>query len=195
MPAGPAPTWELLASIETVAMCMPGAKITEQVDATHFKGTVTVKLGPATLTFRGDLEVRELDAANRTLVLAARGTDTTGSSAATLDLRAVVRASADGASTLTGTCDAAINGRAATFAGRMMDTVAEQILGQFAANFAARLLARVPPGPAAPPGASRNPGASANPEPAPAAAPLNAAALLWAVVRSWLRGLFTKRAA
>ncbi len=158
MPAGPAPTWELLASIETVAMCMPGAKITEQVDATHFKGTVTVKLGPATLTFRGDLEVRELDAANRTLVLAARGTDTTGSSAATLDLRAVVRASADGASTLTGTCDAAINGRAATFAGRMMDTVAEQILGQFAAEFCRAALGAGPTGTGRAPGGFQEPG-------------------------------------
>jgi carbon monoxide dehydrogenase subunit G len=190
MPADPAATWELLADVESVAACMPGAKVTERIDDRHFKGTVTVKLGPAALSFRGDMEVRELDAENRTLLLGAKGTDTSGSSAASLDLKAVVREAADGTSALTGTCEATINGRAATFGGRMMDTVAEQILGQFAVNFAARLQARAPaPRKEDPVG---TPAASSGPPPA---APLNAMTLLWAAVRSWLRGLFKKRIA
>jgi len=124
---------------------MPGAKITERIDERHFKGTVTVKVGPATLSFRGDVEMKELDAANRCLRMAAKGTDATGSSAASLELKAVVRATEDGMSALSGSCEASVSGRAATFGGRMMDTVADQILRQFAANFAARVQARQPP--------------------------------------------------
>ena len=182
MPAGPAATWEVLAEVESVAACMPGAKITERIDERHYKGTVTVKVGPATLSFRGDMEIKELDAANRCLRMTAKGTDGSGSSAASLDLTAVVRATEDGTSALTGSCEASVSGRAATFGGRMMDTVADQILRQFAANFAARVQARQPPpttGPSAVP---------------PPAAPVNALVLLWVVAKAWLRGVFSRKA-
>src|SRR5215831_8887228 len=95
MPAGVDATWAALADVETVASCMPGAKITERIDDAHYKGTVTVKVGPAMLAFRGEIEVKEKDAAARSLRLVAKGTDTSGTSAASLDLTA--RAEPDGA--------------------------------------------------------------------------------------------------
>ena len=176
---------------------MPGAKITERIDERHFKGTVTVKVGPATLSFRGDVEMKELDAANRCLRMAAKGTDATGSSAASLELKAVVRATEDGMSALTGRCEASLSGRAATFGGRMMDAVADQILRQFAANFAARVQARQPPRPEdAPPAlAAQSPPTTGPSSVPPSAAPLNALALLWVVSKNWLRDLFSRKAA
>jgi carbon monoxide dehydrogenase subunit G len=59
--------WQLLQDIETVAGCMPGAKITERIDDTHYKGTITVRLGPATMAFKGEIEVLNLDPATRSL--------------------------------------------------------------------------------------------------------------------------------
>jgi uncharacterized protein len=38
---------------------MPGAQITEQVDDTHYKGSVRSKVGPAVMTFNGDIDVLE----------------------------------------------------------------------------------------------------------------------------------------
>jgi uncharacterized protein len=188
----------MLADIEAVASCMPGAKITERIDDRHFKGSVTVKVGPATLAFRGDVEVRALDAANRSLQLVAKGTDSTGSSAASMDLKARVDATADGASALIGRSEATVSGKAAAFAGRMMEGVADQILKQFAANFATQVAARNPAAndTACTAGAGTATG-SATP-PAPAIAPsneLNGLALLWAAFKSWLRGIFSKKAA
>ena len=82
---GPADAaWGVLRDIDAVASCMPGAKITERSDDTHFKGTVSVKFGPATMAFRGEVEVTALDAASRTLRLVGKGTDTTGSSGAAI---------------------------------------------------------------------------------------------------------------
>ncbi len=72
---------------------MPGAKITERIDATHYKGTITVRLGPATMAFKGDIEVIELDPAARSLHLVGKGADATGTSAASMDLSAAVQAS------------------------------------------------------------------------------------------------------
>jgi len=180
MPASADVSWQFLQDIAAVAACMPGAKITERLDDSHYKGTVTVKVGPATMSFRGDIEVRELDAASRTLRLIGKGSDTTGTSAASLDLTARVEPAAGGLSNLVGKSDATVNGKAAAFGGRMMNTVADQILKEFAANFAAQVEAFK---------GGRAGAASAGP---PAQTELNGLAMLWAVFKDWIRGLFSK---
>ena len=211
MPAGADASWAVLSDIEAVAGCVPGAKVTEKLDDTHYKGTVAVKLGPANLSFRGEIEVLELNAETRTLRLKAKGTDTTGSSFASMDLTARVDAAADGTSTLVGNSEASVGGKVAAFGSRMMDAVSDQILKQFGANFTARVAASAEPAaqaaapaeamsatgngaspamsPVSAPGAGRGP--SAEPAPAPS---LNGLALLWAIIRDWFRGLFSKKA-
>jgi carbon monoxide dehydrogenase subunit G len=182
----------MLTDIESVAACMPGASITQKLDEQHYQGTVSVKIGPATMAFRGTIEVREQDAQHRTLRLGAKGTDTSGSSAASLDLTARVEAAAAGASALLGTIEASVSGRAAAFGGRMMEAVADQILQQFAANFSARVSARQRP----PPGGgsdAASPAPASGPASPAAPRPLNGLALMWAVIRAWLRGLLARK--
>jgi len=197
MPASPELTWALLQDIEAVAECMPGAAITERIDAQHYKGTVALKVGPASLKFRGEIEVKELDAAARTLRLLAKGTDTSGSSAASMDLTARVEAADGGLSRLVGQSEASVSGKVAAFAARMMEALADQILKQFAANFAARLAAQQPasPQPPAPAGAAAPGAAGAVAAAAPQRQELNGIALLWTVLKDWLRGLFAKKPA
>lgn len=178
-----AAAWALLQDLEAVAGCMPGARITERVDATHYKGTVTVKLGPASLVFRGEVERREADEATRTLSLAGRGTDSTGTSGATLDLRAQVTPVDAGNCVLAGTSQVSVSGKAAAFGGRLMSAVADQLLQQFAANFAERLRSVPVPAEGGPPAA------------APAQRQLNGLALLWAAFRDWLHHLFPAKRA
>jgi uncharacterized protein len=181
MPASADMVWTLLQDIEGVASCMPGAKISERVDAEHYKGTVAVKLGPASLSFRGEIEVKGLDVTTRSLHLFAKGTDSTGGSAASMDLTARVEA-IDGAScNLVGTSEVTMSGKVATFGGRVMGPVSDQILGQFAANFASKVQAMQAQGAAAP--------AASAPEPKP----LNGLALMWAVIKGWLRALFSAK--
>lgn len=171
MPASAQAAWALLQDIGGVASCMPGAKITEQVDATHYKGTVSVKLGPASLSFRGEIEVKGSDASTRTLRLFAKGTDTNGSSAASMDLTARIDPVDAGACKLAGDSEVSMSGKAASFGARMMGPVADQVLGQFAANFAERLQ-------------------QAPQQPQPEEKPLNALAVAWAVIKGWLRSIF-----
>lgn len=181
---GPAEAaWSLLQDLEAVAACMPGARITERVDDRHYKGTLAVKLGPASMNFRGELEVKALDPATRTLHLVGRGTDQTGTSGAAMDLHARVEAVDAVSCRLVGRSEVSVSGKAASFGARLMGGVADQVLKQFAANFAARL-------PAADT-ASIAPAAPAAEEPRP----LHALGLLWAMVRDWLRGLLGARRA
>jgi len=174
LPATADQAWKLLEDLERVAMCMPGARITERRDARHFKGTVAVRFGPASLQFRGELEVLALEPESRTLRLRGTGTDATGGSAASLDLTAHIEPKDAASSTLAGRGEASLSGKAATFGARVADPVAQQVLQQFAANFAAELAARAP--------------AAAAPS-----KPLNGLGLLWAVVLSWLRSLLGAR--
>jgi carbon monoxide dehydrogenase subunit G len=186
LPAPAEAAWALLQDVEAVAGCMPGARITERVDATHYKGTVTVRLGPASMAFRGEVEVKEVDAATRALRLAGRGMDSTGTSGATMDLHARVEAIDAASCRLVGRSEVSVSGKAATFGGRLMQGVAEQVLQQFVANFAQRL-------PAVPLGAVGD-GAAA-PVPPPPQRELNGLALAWAMLRDWLRQLFGTRRA
>ena len=79
-----------------------------------------------------------------------------------------------------------MHGKAATFGGRMMGSVADQVLNQFAANFSTKVQAMQAQA-SSPATASAAPAA-----PAPPAQPsqLNGLALIWAVVKDWLRSLF-----
>lgn len=194
MPASAQTAWLLLQDIEGVASCMPGARITERTDAQHYKGTVAVKFGPASMSFRGEVEVRALEAASRTLRLIGKGTDSTGSSGAAMDLTARIEAVNETSCNLVGNSEVSMSGKAAAFGGRMMNSVADQVLKQFAANFAAKVQAMQTNLPGAPPG-SGGASASAVLQASEAHAPtqLNALALAWAVFKDWLKSLFSAK--
>ena len=186
MPASADTAWALLQNIEGVAGCMPGAKITERIDAQHYKGTVAIKFGPASMSFRGEVEVIALEPSSKTLRLVGKGTDTTGSSGASMDLTARVEAVDAASCTLVGTSEVSMSGKAAAFGGRMMSSVADQVLGQFAANFATQvqaLQAQQTPVMSTPRAAPEN------------TAQLNGLALAWAVFKDWLRSLFAAKRA
>ncbi len=178
--------WAVLRDVKTVAGCMPGAEITEQVDDTHYKGTVKVKVGPANAAFAGDIEVRQFDEATRTLQLFGKGADRGGSSAS-MDLTAVIEAGEGPAgSVLVGNAAVIVNGKFAQFGGRMMGQVSDMLLGQFVDNFRAAAAALPAPGEA--------PSAAAAPAPAPARE-LNALAIAWQLIKNWIAGLFGRRPA
>ena len=52
----------LLSDPKRVATCVPGAKITEQVDDKTYKGTIRVKVGPSATDYKGELQIVRLDA-------------------------------------------------------------------------------------------------------------------------------------
>lgn len=139
LPGSAEAAWQLLCDIETVAGCMPGARITERIDEQRFKGLVAVRFGPASLSFRGEIAVKSIDATGRTLVLSGRGTDATGSSGASMDLTARIEAIDTHNCRLIGNSTISVSGKAATFGGRMMGSVADQVLKQFADHFGARV--------------------------------------------------------
>jgi uncharacterized protein len=201
----PARAWAILRDVKTTGECMPGAAITEQVDATHYKGTVKVKVGPANAAFAGDIEVLGLDEAAQQLQLLGKGADRGGSSAS-MNLTATVQAGeTPGTSVLVGDATVIVNGKFAQFGGRLMGQVSDMLLAQFADNFRAAAAALPAPAVAgAPAGAQAASEAgptaasaqapAAMPAPAPARAnEINGLAIAWQLIKSWFSGLFGKR--
>ncbi len=213
--------WAVLSDIHATAACMPGAQITEQLDDTHYKGTVKSKVGPAVMVFNGDIELQGIDAAAKQLKMLGKGADKGGSSAS-MQLTAHLEPAPDGSGcVLAGVATIIVSGKLAQFGSRLLVPVSDAMLAQFADNFRAAALA-VPvaaelasgestemrmvqggeaPGALPPAVSSETAVAVAAPKPvAPAVRPpappvkeLNALGLLWAVIKGWFAGLFGKK--
>jgi carbon monoxide dehydrogenase subunit G len=189
----PAGAWSLLRDVPSVAACMPGAEVTEQVDDTHYKGKVRSKIGPATMSFAGTVEVLGLDETRQELKLLAKGQDTKGSSSAQMDLTAWIVDGESGGSALKGEAKVTVNGKVASLGGRMMTQVADQILNQFGKNFAAAAAA-ASSAEAVTPGAAATGTSEASPAPQPANE-INGIAFAWSVLVGFVKSLFQKKPA
>jgi carbon monoxide dehydrogenase subunit G len=196
--------WAILSNLKTVATCMPGAELSEELSATSYKGGVKVKVGPAVAQFGGIVDVLEKDDAARKMVLRGKGADKGGSSAS-MDMIAVIESDPANPAhaVLHGEASVIVNGKFAQFGGRMMVQVSEMILVQFVENFRQAALALpAPVSAASADGASAATagaaGSTAVPAAAPAAAPkvateINGLAIVWALIKNWWLGLFGKR--
>ena len=171
--------WRLLEDIDGLAGCLPGAKITAKLGANRYKGTVAVKLGPASMNFRGEIEL-EMDAAAGEIRAVGKGSDA-ASSAATLTLAAVLKATGAQACQIVGKSEITVQGKAASFGSRLINGVAEQVIGQFYANLLMQAEAL----------RSAQPAIDAAPLSKPVSAPagkLNLLAVLWAMLRNFVLG-------
>lgn len=202
--------WAVLSDIRAVGSCMPGAQITEQLDDTHYKGTVKTKVGPASMQFGGEIEVLGVDAAARAMQMVGKGADRGGSSAS-MKLSAHIEPGATPqSSVLVGQATVTVSGKLAQFGSRLLVPVSDAMLAQFADNFRAAAAAvpvasAAPEALASPTGEAQTPDVGEQPTapspaaaaPAPAAAApvkeLNALSLMWTVFKSWLGGLFGRK--
>jgi hypothetical protein len=61
-----------LLDVERVAPCMPGAQVVEQTGDDAYKVAIKVKVGPMSMTYKGDVQIVERDDAAKTATLRAR---------------------------------------------------------------------------------------------------------------------------
>ena len=192
--------WVVLSDIRATAACMPGAQITEQIDDTHFKGTVKSKVGPAVMSFGGDIELLALDGRARMMQMLGKGADKAGSSAS-MNLTAHLEpGDTPNTCVLVGVASIVVSGKLAQFGSRLLVPVSDAMLGQFADNF--RAAAALVPGAAdygdGPTTTLMVQGGQAPGLPNVPATPapvkeLDALSLMWTVIKGWFAGLFGKK--
>src|SRR5207253_6021739 len=82
--------WRFLTDPEKVARCLPGAAITGKIDEKTWQGTMTVKVGPVSSSYKGKVAFEKLDAAARTAEILASGQDVRGRGGADLKLTSIL---------------------------------------------------------------------------------------------------------
>jgi carbon monoxide dehydrogenase subunit G len=124
--------WETLVDIERVAPCLPGAEITEAGDDGTYRGTFSVRLGPTTAAYRGELKMEDLDQAARRVVMRASGQDKRGQGSAKASIVSTMREEGD-VTRVDVETDFTITGRLARFGrGGMIQDISNRLLKEFA---------------------------------------------------------------
>ncbi|MEV7128552.1 SRPBCC family protein [Streptomyces sp. NPDC093260] len=162
--------WRALLDIERIAPCLPGATV-EDYDGKTVTGSVKVKLGPITVTYKGTAVFEEQDEAAHRMVLAANGRETRGQGTARAAVTGVLEAREDGTAVSVLT-DLTVTGRPAQFGRGVLAEVGDRLVGQFADCLSRRLAGTAPPaGTATPTATGPEPTAVARPEPKPVTVP------------------------
>jgi carbon monoxide dehydrogenase subunit G len=130
--------WAALNTPETIAPCFPGATLTEY-EGDSFTGTVKVKLGPISLTYKGKGVYKERDDAAHRVVIDASGRDSRGNGTAEATVTGTMTADGPDKTSVTMVTDMKITGRPAQFGRGVISDVADKIIGQFASCVASKL--------------------------------------------------------
>lgn len=125
--------WATLMDFERVAGCLPGAQVLNTLSEDAYQVGMKVKLGPVTMTYKGQLEVveRKPEAHQATLRGKAKEARGQGTAEATAQLALV----SDGPVTHgTVSAEVSLSGRAAAMGQSVINSVTEQMMAQFATN-------------------------------------------------------------
>lgn len=191
--------WAFVIDPRQVAPCVPGAKLEEVVDERTFVGSVTIKIGAITTSYRGRVRLERVDEADHAVELVAEGRET-GGGLARGSMSSRLRALPDGRTEVIAEATVDLTGRVMQMGRGMIQGVAHQLFQQFAARLKQRLEA--PPAASAPAasgegaatvgaGSATTAGASGAPEPSEAGAirivPILLLALRAAIARFFRR--------
>ncbi|KAA1033600.1 carbon monoxide dehydrogenase [Pseudonocardia sp. EV170527-09] len=130
--------WKALNDPELIAPCFPGATLTEY-EGDSFQGTVKVKLGPISLTYKGKGTYIERDDANHKVVIDASGRDARGNGTAKAIVTGTMVADGPDKTSVTMVTDMTVTGRPAQFGRGVISDVADKIIGQFSSCVADKL--------------------------------------------------------
>lgn len=132
VPAPQEKVWNYMLDVERVVVCMPGASLTETIDDTHWKGKLTMKLGPVSLNFAGKVEMAERDDEAYRVVLKGSGMEQRGKGAASATVTSTLESIGDRETRVNVVQDIKVSGQAAQFSRGMMQDVSAKLTKKFA---------------------------------------------------------------
>lgn len=177
--------WDYLLDVHKVAPCMPGAELTETIDDRNWKGKLTMKFGPVSMSFAGSVTLEERDEAAHRVVLHAKGTEQKGKGAADAKVTSWLEA-VDAGTAVRMQADMTLTGAVAQLSRGLLPEVSKRLTQQFADCLEQSIAAAAGAGEQA---------AASTPSAAPAVAkPVGGVRLglaaAWSVIVSFFRRLF-----
>src|SRR5918995_668436 len=145
--------WAAVLDVERVAPTVPGAQVLERTGENSYKVAIKVRVGPMSMTYRGEVEITERDEAAHRAVMKARAKESRGQGTADADVTMLLDGT-NGRTSATVETEVELSGKAATMGQGVLQDVAGRLVQTFAKNLAAMFEGGEPPtAPAAAPAA------------------------------------------
>ena len=134
LPASREVVWAALNDPEVLKACIPGCEQLNKDDETHFSAVVKVKLGPVKASFKGKVELVDLDPPNGYRI---QGEGEGGIAGFAKGWAKVALSDAEGGQTLLRyDVEAQVGGKLMQLGSRLIDSVSKKLADEFFANFA-----------------------------------------------------------
>ena len=145
--ASRAAVWAALNDPDVLKQCIPGCESLEKLSPTDMTARVKLQIGPVRATFQGKVTLSDLDPPNGYRISG----EGQGGVAGYAKGGAVVRLTDDGAGTLLSyEAKADVGGKLAQLGGRLINSTAKKLAGEFFEKFATLVGGPAPAAPAAP---------------------------------------------
>ncbi len=132
--------WAFFDDIPSVAACLPGAELTDDLGDDKYLGKVAVRMGPVKLAFNGTATITERDNAAKRIVIDAAGADEKGRGQASMLVTATL-ASVGQQTKVDVVQDVQLSGAAAQYGRGMISDVTAVLMRDFATNLQNRIAA------------------------------------------------------
>ena len=177
--------WKYLIDPKRVVECLPGAELLEQQDERTFLGAIKVKVGPLSMSYKGQAKFTEINEQTHQVRMVGDAREVSGSGSTKVSMLSTVSPLANGGCEVLVDADIDLVGKIVQFVRGMIQEVSRQMFRQFSTCVKKQLeVEETPPSQQQP---ENNP---TEPETkAVAAAPL-AFRALWAIIARFFSGLF-----
>jgi len=134
LPADRSRVWAMLNDPAVLKACIPGCQSLEKTSDTSFAAVAKIKIGPVGATFKGNVQLSDIDAPNGYTI---SGAGEGGIAGFAKGGAKVALTEAAGGTVLKYDVEANVGGKIAQLGSRLIDGVAKKMADQFFANFAA----------------------------------------------------------
>ncbi|HXQ70368.1 MAG TPA: SRPBCC family protein [Pyrinomonadaceae bacterium] len=188
--------WQYLIDPKRVVHCLPGAELLEQQDEQTFLGAIKVKVGPLSMSYKGQAKFTEINEETHQVRMVGDAREVGGSGSTKVSMLSTVTPLASGGSEVLVNADIDLVGKIVQFGRGMIEEVSRQMFRQFSTCVKQQLeIADEPPAAGDQQSAHEaQPATASQPAQPPetkavAAAPL-AFRALWAIIARFFKGLF-----
>jgi uncharacterized protein len=129
----PKELFAFLTDVERVAPCLPGASIDGR-EGDDYTGSMKVKVGPITGTYKGKMRFLEQDEDALRAVMSARAAEVNGQGDAEAKITTQIEEAGDAASRIVMETDLQMRGRVAQFGRGAMEKISQRMFDEFARN-------------------------------------------------------------
>lgn len=135
IPASREKVWMALNSPEVLKQCIPGCQELDMTSPTEMTAKVVIKVGPVKATFGGKVTLSDLDPPNGYKITGEGSGGVAGFAKGGAAIR--LEAIGDNETILHYEVDSQIGGKLAQLGGRLIDSTAKKLAGEFFAKFGA----------------------------------------------------------